>query len=132
MVLVLTSSPPGLRGDLTKWLLEISPGVFVGNVNRRVREKLWKRVRALSREGRALLVYSSPNEQRLSFEVHDHQWEAVDLDGVAVMRRPSRRKRQTRRPGWSIARGQRRGQSAPWRRRYGSGGNDDESARETT
>ena len=81
MVLVLTASPAGLRGDLTKWLLEISPGVFVGNVNAKIRESLWKRVTTLCREGRALLVYSSNNEQGLEFLVHDHGWEPVDIDG---------------------------------------------------
>ena len=30
VVIVLTACPAGLRGHLTRWLLEISPGVFVG------------------------------------------------------------------------------------------------------
>ncbi|WP_261623808.1 type I-E CRISPR-associated endoribonuclease Cas2e [Nesterenkonia marinintestina] len=129
IVLVLTSSPPGLRGDLTKWLLEISPGVYVGNVNSRVRTKLWSRVTSMCRDGRALLVYSTPNEQRLSFEVHDHHWEPVDLDGITVMRRPARRRTSKRRTGWSIARGQRRSQAGTWRRRYDA---DDQSAPDST
>ena len=29
-VIVVTACPAGLRGHLTRWLLEISPGVFVG------------------------------------------------------------------------------------------------------
>ena len=37
-VLVLTACPAGLRGHLTRWLLEISPGVFVGHVPARVRD----------------------------------------------------------------------------------------------
>ncbi|MDR8019342.1 type I-E CRISPR-associated endoribonuclease Cas2e [Nesterenkonia aerolata] len=128
IVLVLTSAPPGLRGDLTKWLLEVSPGVFVGHVNTRVREKLWARVTSMCRDGRALLIYSTPNEQHLSFDVHDHHWEPVDLDGITVMRRPARRKAGPRKTGWSIARRQKRAQAGTWRRRY----DDDESARETT
>ncbi|MCQ8210670.1 type I-E CRISPR-associated endoribonuclease Cas2e, partial [Cutibacterium acnes subsp. acnes] len=42
-VLVLTACPAGLRGHLTRWLLEISPGVFVGHVPTRVRDALWDR-----------------------------------------------------------------------------------------
>ena len=30
IVIVLTVSPPKLRGHLTRWLMEISPGVYVG------------------------------------------------------------------------------------------------------
>lgn len=38
VVIVLTACPVGLRGDLTRWLLEISPGVFVGHLDACVRE----------------------------------------------------------------------------------------------
>lgn len=88
VVIVLTACPEGLRGHLTRWLLEISAGVFVGHVTARVRNLLWNRVVELSREGRALMVYSQRNEQRLAFEVHGHHWEPTDYDGVLLMRRP--------------------------------------------
>ncbi len=131
MVLVLTASPAGLRGDLTKWLLEISPGVFVGNVNAKIRESLWKRVTALCRDGRALLVYSSNNEQGLEFLVHDHSWVPVDIDGVTVMRRPAVQKSTPPRGGWSMASAQRRSRRPAWKRRFEGGGNNGESASET-
>lgn len=132
MVLVLTASPAGLRGDLTKWLLEISPGVFVGNVNAKIRESLWKRVTALCRDGRALLVYSSNNEQGLDFLVHDHSWEPIDIDGVTVMRRPAAKRTSARRGGWSAASAQRRSQRPAWKRRFENDGTSDESASETS
>ena len=88
-VLVLTAVPPGLRGHLTRWLLEISPGVYVGYVSTRVRERLWDRVIEYVDDGRALMVHSIRGEQRLAFEVHGHDWEPVDYDGVTLMRRPT-------------------------------------------
>ena len=33
IVIVLTVSPPKLRGHLTRWLFEISPGVYVGKAS---------------------------------------------------------------------------------------------------
>lgn len=34
LVVISTSAVPvGLRGELTRWLLEISPGTFVGNIS---------------------------------------------------------------------------------------------------
>ena len=69
-VIVLTSVPPGLRGHLTRWLLEISPGVYIGHVTSRVRKFMWARVIEFVENGRALMVYSMRNEQRLAFEVH--------------------------------------------------------------
>lgn len=90
VVLVLSACPPGLRGYLTRWLLEISAGVFVGNVSTRVRELMWARTKEVTRTGRAIMVFSARNEQRLSFLVHGHHWEPVDLDGITLMLRPSR------------------------------------------
>ena len=44
VVVVLTACPTGLRGDLTRWLFEVAPGVFVGHVSARIRERLWERI----------------------------------------------------------------------------------------
>lgn len=87
--MVLTAVPPGLRGHLTRWLFEISPGVFVGHVSARVRELMWQRVTELAGDGRALIVYSARNEQRLRFELHGHDWSPSDFEGIALLRRPT-------------------------------------------
>ena len=89
MVLHLTSCPTSLRGDLTKWLIEIAAGVYVGRVSARVRDKLWERVIETCKGGRAVLVYSTNNEQRMDFRVHGETWEAIDFDGLKLMLRPN-------------------------------------------
>jgi CRISPR-associated protein Cas2 len=87
-VIVLSACPPGLRGQLTRWLLEIAPGVFVEHVPGRVRDLLWDRIIGLVGRGRALMVYSTDGEQRLAFKVHGHHWAPEDHDGIHLMRRP--------------------------------------------
>jgi CRISPR-associated protein Cas2 len=89
MVLSLTDCPTGLRGDLTKWLFEVSAGVYVGKVNARVRDQLWDRIKDTCKKGRAVLVYNTNNEQGLSFRVHGNTWEPIDFDGLKLMLRPS-------------------------------------------
>lgn len=89
MVLVLSACPPGLRGYLTRWLLEISAGVFVGRVSRRVRELLWDASTEMVGQGRAILVYQARNEQGLDFRVHGHHWDPIDIDGISLMLRPA-------------------------------------------
>jgi CRISPR-associated protein Cas2 len=109
IVLVLTACPAGLRGQLTRWLLEITPGVFVGHVTARVREHLWARVCELTSTGRALMVYQTRSEQRLAFEVFHHDWVPTDFDGITLMMRPHSGSETTGRPGqpapenWSTA-----------------------------
>ena len=36
-VIVMESAPESVRGELTRWFLELKPGVFVGQVNTRIR-----------------------------------------------------------------------------------------------
>ncbi|MET7394291.1 type I-E CRISPR-associated endoribonuclease Cas2e [Dactylosporangium sp. NPDC005572] len=110
-VIILTACPPGLRGHLTQWLLEISAGVYVGHISSRVRRRLWARVKDLAGPGRALIVYQIPGEQRLSFEAHDHHWTPEDFDGITLIRRPANPIFNPAMPsGWS---------NAARRRRYG-------------
>jgi len=104
VVVVLTACPAGLRGFVTRWLLEIAPGVFCGKVSARVRDQMWARIVEMSKDGRALMVFSRRGDQGLDFRVHRHDWEPVDFDGVTLIRRPEGGQPQpTMRAGWSRA-----------------------------
>ena len=94
IVITLTDCPPKVRGDLSKWLLEISTGVYVGNLSARVRDELWGRVCEHVKEGRATMVYSSNGEQKLDFAIHNTRWLPVDYDGIKLVRKPGSKKRE--------------------------------------
>jgi len=94
IVVVLSVTPERLRGDLTRWLLEISTGVYVGHLSARVRDHLWERITADVSSGRALMVWSARNEQRMQFKVHNHAWAVEDFDGIALMRRETSESRE--------------------------------------
>lgn len=91
IVVVLTAVPPRLRGVLTRWLLEIAPGVFVGHASARVRDLVWSRIVEDVGRGRALMVHSQRSEQRLNFRVHGHDWVPTDFDGLQLIMRPDRK-----------------------------------------
>ena len=108
MVLILTACPPGLRGYVTRWLLEASPGVFVGRLSARVRENLWDLVVAERKQGKALLIYSTNNEQGYAVRSAGHKWNPIELEGMTLLQHPERIKndssagdRRRREPGWS-------------------------------
>ncbi|MGA4842172.1 type I-E CRISPR-associated endoribonuclease Cas2e [Streptomyces sp. G45] len=88
-VIVLANCPAGLRGFLTRWLLEISPGVFLGAPSARVRDILWDEVRHYRGKGRALLAYQTDNEQGFTFATHEHTWHPTDHEGLTLLRRPT-------------------------------------------
>lgn len=89
IVLTLTACPQSLRGDLTKWLQEISSGVYVGRVSRRVREELWEQVCQHAKTGKATMVFPVQNEQGYDFLVHNTPWHPFDYEGLHLMMRPN-------------------------------------------
>lgn len=88
-VICLTNCPPKLRGDLTKWLIEINTGVYVGNLSARVRDELWDRITENIRSGQATMVFRAAGEQHMDFRVHNTTWIPVDYDGLKLIMRPN-------------------------------------------
>ncbi len=88
VVITMSSCPPKLRGDLTKWLFEIHTGVYVGQISAKVREMIWNRVCENIKDGQAVMVYNFANEQHLEFRTHNTAWKVRDFDGIKLMMRP--------------------------------------------
>ncbi len=44
LVITTTSLPDHMHGYLSRFLSEVDTGVYVGNVSRRVRDNLWRRL----------------------------------------------------------------------------------------
>lgn len=84
-VITITNAPNSLRGDLTKWMQEISVGVYVGNFNTRVREKLWTRVTESIGKGQATMSYASRNEIGYAFEMHQAHRKSIDYEGIPLV-----------------------------------------------
>lgn len=89
MMVVITMSccPNRLRGDLTRWMIEIDTGVYVGNLNARIRDSVWERVCKNLNGGHAAMAFSANNEQKLDFRVFNTDREPIDLDGIKLIRK---------------------------------------------
>lgn len=87
IVIVMENGSPRLRGELTRWVLEAKPGVYVGNVSAMVREKLWQKICSETPEINALLIYSASSEQGFRMEMHgDPRRQVVDMEGLQLIR----------------------------------------------
>ncbi len=62
-VIIVERVPIGLRGELTRWMLELHAGIFVGTLSAMVRDLLWEHVCRELQEGAGFLVYQTNNEQ---------------------------------------------------------------------
>ena len=84
-VITLKKVPQALRGDLTKWMQEITTGVYIGNFNTKVREKLWKRVKEKLKDGEATLSFSYRNELGYQFDTHNTSFSNIDMEGIPLV-----------------------------------------------
>ena len=56
-VIAMDAAPEGVRGELTRWFLELKPGVFIGKVNARIRDLLWERICQTDAANGAVMAY---------------------------------------------------------------------------
>jgi len=77
VILVVSRVPVSLRGRLSRWLVQMKPGVFVGTLSHRVRSRLWDSTCRSLRSGWAVLLYPAKTEQGFSIQTHG--------DGPVVM-----------------------------------------------
>ncbi len=89
VVLILERVPGGLRGDLTRWLLEPRSGTFVGSLPAGVRDRLWAKACKEARDGSCTMIAHARNDQGFTVRVHNEpQRSIVDFDGLALVRLP--------------------------------------------
>lgn len=70
VVMTLERVPESLRGELTRWMVEVQTGVYVGSVSATVRDLLWDKVVQHARLGRCTQLYRSNNEQGFVIRMH--------------------------------------------------------------
>jgi CRISPR-associated protein Cas2 len=91
LVMTLEKVPPRLRGYLSRWLVEIDTGVYVGRVSTVVRDLLWEKSVQLAGSGRLTQAWSARTEQGYAFRLHGGALrEPVDFDGLVLVARRSK------------------------------------------
>lgn len=87
VVMILEKVPISLRGELTRWLIEPHPGVFVGDVNAMVRDRLWKKCCQATRSGGVVQIWTTNTEQGFEMRMDGNtEREVVEFDGLQLIR----------------------------------------------
>src|ERR1700733_3759353 len=85
--MILEKAPKSWKGALSRWLLEIRPGTFLGNPSPRVRDELWKKVTNRPPLGFVLQLWSARNPRGFEFrQVGESNRMLEDFDGLALVR----------------------------------------------
>jgi len=88
VVMVLENAPTSVRGELTRWMLELRAGVFVGDISAAVRDALWQMVCGKLRGGAGMIIYNAANEQGFNILFCGNTSRTLeDFDGLLLIRR---------------------------------------------
>ena len=87
VVIATTAVPDHLRGALSRWTSEVVPGIFVGSVSARVRDRLWHAVIEVVGNGAAILIHPAATEQGYTIRTAGTRRRVpVDFDGLTLIR----------------------------------------------
>lgn len=87
--MILERVSPALRGQLSRWLIELHTGVFVGHVNARVRDRLWEKCCQLSHEGGVVQLWNTNNEQHFEMRMFGFTTRrVVEFEGLQLVEIP--------------------------------------------
>lgn len=86
VTLATTAVPDWVRGALSRWFIEVAPGLYVGTVSARVRDKVWDAVSEVVKDGAAVLAYPDNNEQGFSLRTAGSRRRIpTDFDGLTLV-----------------------------------------------
>ena len=89
IVMILENVSIGLRGELSRWLLEPRTGVFVGHVSGLVRDKLWDKCCQNKKTGGVVQIWSTNTEQRFQMRINgDTTRQIVEIEGLQLIQIP--------------------------------------------
>ena len=85
-VVVTEAIPPRLRGRLAVFMLEIRAGVYVGDLSKKVREKIWEYMQADIEGGNVVMAWATNSESGFEFQtLGENRREPVDWDGLRLV-----------------------------------------------
>ncbi len=86
VVIAVENVPQRLRGRLGIYLVEVRAGVYVGNLNRRVREMVWDHVQNGFENGNAVMVWSTNTDSGFDFlALGENCRSPVELEGLKLV-----------------------------------------------
>ncbi|MDB5033321.1 MAG: cas1 [Chlorobi bacterium] len=82
-VMILERVTPSLRGELSRWLIEVATGTFVGRVSGLVRDLLWERCTRRADDGTVLQIWRTNSEQGFDMRSHNPRERVpVEMEGI--------------------------------------------------
>jgi CRISPR-associated protein Cas2 len=86
VVMMLQKTPAALKGELSRWLFEAAPGLYIGHVTAMVRDRLWEICASSKSAGSVFQAWSTNTEQHFAMRiVGSDRFRVVDYEGLQFM-----------------------------------------------
>ena len=86
LVIVTDAVPDRLRGYLSRWLLQVRAGVFIGDYSQRVRQMLVEVIKENVATGNVVVAWTTNNESGFDFEtLGGNRRIPIELDGMKLI-----------------------------------------------
>lgn len=85
-VVVTEAVPDRLRGRLAVFMLEVRAGVYLGDLSKRVRERIWEYIEADFGDGNVVVAWQTNSESGFEFQtLGENRRQPVDWDGLRLV-----------------------------------------------
>ena len=92
IIVAFAKSPKRLRGYLSRWLVEVTPTVFIGKLSSGVRTILIQDIRRHIGDGGAWIIYPAKSEQGFTVTEIGIASKVDSFDGILLFRSKNRTK----------------------------------------
>lgn len=87
VVITMDNAVERLKGECSRYMIEVKAGVFVGKVSAIVREHLWQTIIQSGDAGGVTMIYSAPTEQGFIMRMFGNPYRnVVDIDGLFLVK----------------------------------------------
>lgn len=86
VIMILEKVPQALRGELTRWLVEVKTGVYIGHLTGMVRDRLWEKCNLGRKAGTVFQAWSTNTEQKYRMRIAgDPTKEVITVEGLELV-----------------------------------------------
>ena len=85
-VVVTEAIPDRLRGRLAVFMLEVRAGVYIADMSKRVREKIWEYIEVDLESGNVVIAWKANTESGFEFQtLGKNRRQPIDWDGLRLV-----------------------------------------------
>jgi CRISPR-associated protein Cas2 len=86
VIMILEKVSVSTRGELSRWLMEVDTGTYIGHISAMVRDRLWDKCISIKGNGSVFQAWSTNNEQHFNMRLSgSKKRQIVNWEGLLLV-----------------------------------------------